>query len=459
MSPSYQLTAHPVGTKREFWALTWPLMIGMVSGTLMIFADRLFLAQYNPLALNASASGGMAYWMFLVIPMGIAAIAEVLAGRLHGEGRFKEVGCASLQMVWFSLFLAPLFWLLALFGPSVLFAGTGNELLEGAYFSTLTYFTPAHCIIIALSGFFIGIGKVRFVTYAALVGNATNIVLDYALIFGWGIFPEMGITGAALATGIAQIVQATALGLVFWNRSNRTQFGTGNVSFQKGFFLEGIKIGAPTGFGRAAEVLAHFLFLRIVIWTGADQMAVVSMVQSLYILFSFVTEAESKGAGAIISNLLGAKRFEPVNKVLTASFILHLIYFVLLTVGVLTFSDQIFNLFNAADGSIVSDSLRGTFFFALLYMALFFLLDGFVWILIGFLTASGDTRFLFMVSVAVHWIAYLLPTYWFVGVQHGDAATAWAVIAGMNLVNFAIYLQRYRSGRWLTSFLGNRQEA
>lgn len=452
METTYKLTTHPVGSKREFWALTWPLMIGLFATSFMFFVDRLFLAKFDPLALNASASGGMAYWMFLVVPMGISAIAEVLAGRLHGEGKFSEVGKATMQMVWFGLLLAPVFLLIAWTLPPLLFSGTGNEVLETSYFQSLTYFAPMHCVTIALSGFFIGIGKVRIVTAAALIGNFVNIVLDYVMIFGYGPIPSMGVSGAAIATGISQVVQAIVLGFIFWNATYRTQFGTRDIGFDKEYFLAGLKIGAPAGFGRFIETLAHFLFLRIVLTVGADQMVIVTMIQSLYILLIFIVEAESKGAGAIVSNLLGAKQFAPLNKVLTSSFTLHALYFAIITGFSLFFHRELFDLFKSDEALFTQASYQITFLKALAAMCVFFLLDGFVWILMGYLTASGDTKYLFMVSLIIHWVAYIIPTYWFVGVMRGDAADAWTVIACMNVINLIVYLQRYLSGKWLKPF-------
>ncbi len=51
-------------------------------------------------------------------------------------------------------------------------------------------------------------GDMKTPMYAQIVGALTNIILDPILIFGWGIAPEMGIMGAAIATVTGQIVAA-----------------------------------------------------------------------------------------------------------------------------------------------------------------------------------------------------------------------------------------------------------
>lgn len=454
MSHSYQLTQYPVGSVREFWTLSWPLMLGLISSTLMIFTDRLFLAHLDPLALNAAASGGMAYYMFLVIPMSIATISEILVGRLNGESQFSKIGSATWQMVWFSVILIPLFFLISWAAPFLLFRGSGNEAYEADYFSYLMYFAPAQCAMIAFAGFFIGTGHVKIVTVASVVGNLANVGLDYLLIFGISWLPALGVKGVAIATGLSQVLQILIYLAFFLTSHNRMRYKTADCSFNRHFFIEGITIGAPSGAGHCIEILGHFLFFRIVTSVGTEQMTIVVMVQSFYILASFIVDAQSKAAGSIIANLLGAEVLEPIRKVLKSSFLLHTCYTLLFAGIIYFFAPFFFQTFSAfSEQQILPNAnLIPIFVRALFFMCLFFLFDGFTWILIGFLTASGDTKFIFWVSAIVHWVVYVIPTLWFVGFSKGGADVAWSIVAFMSVINVMIYLWRYVTGKWLKAY-------
>ncbi len=454
---SYQLTSHPIGSKREFWALTWPLMIGLLSSTLMFSIDRLFLAHLDPLALNAAVNGGMAYYMFLVIPLGIVEIAEVVVGRLHGEKRLQEIGTAVWQMVLFSVCLLPIFLLIAAITPSLLFQDTGNMAAETLYFQTLMPGAFIYCSVISLSGFFIGIGNVKIVTYSAIVSNIINIFLDYLLIFGTSWSPDLGIKGAAIATIIAQSLQFLFLLSIFWKKENRVKYRTHSLKIHFPFLLEGLRIGIPSGFGRSFEIVAHFIFFRIITSVGPEQMTILAVSQSIYILSSFIVDAQGKGASAIIANLLGANQLAAIPKVLKSGMILHTGYSLILFLIVYFFPTCIISLFNveALPAFLNNPELLQICKRALIFVSFFFLFDGWTWIFIGFLSAAKDTQYIFWISLLVNWLAYIPFTFWFIGVNKGGADQAWAIIVFIAVLNVLFYWRRYSTGRWLKYSLPN----
>ena len=61
-------------------------------------------------------------------------------------------------------------------------------------------------------------GDMKTPMAAQIIGAAVNIGLDYLLIFGVGIFPELGVAGAAIATVIGQIVAAVIVGVKGYRR-------------------------------------------------------------------------------------------------------------------------------------------------------------------------------------------------------------------------------------------------
>lgn len=454
MSLPYQLTKHPIGSVREIWAMSWPLMLGLISTSLMMFCDRLMLSWYSPLSLNAGASGGMANYIFAVVPISICSISEVLAGRLNGEGKLAETGKAVWQMVWFALMLLPLFAGLAYWIPPYLFYGSHNLINETAYFQPLLCFSPFLGMAVALSGFFIATGNVKIVTFCTIASNVWNIGADYLLIFGWGPIPEMGVWGASFATGAGFVIQVALYLIVFLKKSHRERYGTARCAFNFHYFIEGLKIGTPAGLGHAIEVIAHFAFFRIVMMSGEMQMTVVALVQSFYLLVNFVIEGLSKGVGGIASNLLGAKQFSFLSPVFKAAIKLHSFFFLLVITVVWLYPHSLIELFLSGDGTVLLQDAQVVKMtvLAFMWMSLFFLFDGYAWILIGFLTSAGDTKFIFYVSAILNWVGYVVPAFFIIGMNKNGADVAMMIIAVYSAINFALYFWRYHSGKWLGAY-------
>ena len=184
------------GSLRDLWKVSCPLMISYLSMTLMLFVDRIFLAQYSTSTLSAITSSGVLAWGFIMGITTIANISEVFVSQYNGNGNFSKVGTAVWQLIWLSCISIFLFLPLALWGSDIIYPNSSSY--EHEYFKWLILGGPIFALQAAVSGFFIGLGKTKIIQWLGVLGNIVNIVLDLVLIFGLGPIPSLGVTGLSL---------------------------------------------------------------------------------------------------------------------------------------------------------------------------------------------------------------------------------------------------------------------
>lgn len=200
----------------------------------MIFCDRLYLANYSADALNAAVSAGTFWWATTFAVVTLCSMAEVFVAQYNGAKRYQKLGEPVWLMIWLALFSVVFFFLLGTVVNDSLFKAGFFNANEVAY--------------AAISAFFIGQGKTRIIQWMALLGNAVNIALDPLFIFGVkGWIPEMGLKGAAIATGLGILIQIVILGALFLRSENRTHFGTAQWRFRPSAFWRCLKVGLPPG--------------------------------------------------------------------------------------------------------------------------------------------------------------------------------------------------------------------
>lgn len=448
--PSYQITSHPIGSISEIWTISWPLILGLICNGMMIVVDRLMLGQYSLDAMNAASIAGSAAFSFFVLPMVVAGISEVFVGRYHGLDQHSKMGSCSWQMIWFSVFMIPLFLLCGnIFGP-YLFRSTPRADYAIEYFYTIINFGSAFCINQALMGFFIGQGKVRIITVTVAFANIVNIFLDYALIYGTSITPSMGVKGAATATVISQFILVGTLFLVFISKKNRKEKGTGQWRIKANLFIRSLKIGVPASFAHLSEYICFFIFLKIMGSLGPSYLTIAVLLNTVYMILYFIVEGISKGVTAICSNLIGASQHSFVKKNLTAAFKLHAMFALVVTTILAFGSTKIFSAFIGADDSVL---LADPHFIkqmklASLYMCAAYLFDGMIWIVVGMLTAASDTKFIMYVGSLAPWILLLLPVYLFSNHLRISESHIWLMVAAYCALDMGIYWLRYKNGAW-----------
>lgn len=450
-----KLTEYPEGSIKEMFAISFPLMLSVLSGNIMLFLDRLILAKFSLEAMNAAAAAGMVIFVFHYGAIGISSIAEVFAGQHNGAGEKDKTSSPAWQMFWFSLMCWPIFFSLAHWGGPLFLADYHYETHALPYFQWLLYFGPLFPMQTAISAFFIGIGKVRIVTAATVVGNLLNVFLDILLVFGFrDIIPPMGCKGAAIATVISMFTQLLILLTVFLNRKHSLLYNTRNLAFKFKVFWQCLKVGVPSAMSHMIEISAWALITRMMIGVSEDHITVAAMGQCFYALISYGMEGLQKGITTISANLMGAKKTSVVFSAWKSAVQLLFIYALVAAPILLIYPEPIISFFLSEDMSPervihLTKLLRVTAACILFY----FVLDGLTWISAGVLTAAGETTNVMIINTITTWTFAVLPVYFLV-VQGGSPPShVWIILNAYAAINALCFYLRFRQGRWKTKRL------
>lgn len=195
-----------------FWKYAIPSIIAMLAQTTASFIDSIFIGKFvGPEGLSAITL----FFPCVAILIGIAAMfaigSSTLAGIELGKGNQEKSN---------NYFNLAMLFLTVISLVSTLIIVTNMELITNAlnvtgitktyildYGGTISYFFIFFMLNFAMSFFLKLDGKPTIVVIVMISGTLTNITLDYLFI----VVFKMGLTGAALATGLSQLIPWTIL--------------------------------------------------------------------------------------------------------------------------------------------------------------------------------------------------------------------------------------------------------
>lgn len=201
-----------MGTARMgplIFSMALPAMVSMIINALYNIVDSIFVAQYSQSALAAVSLVFPLQTLVVAIGVGTGVGVNSLISRRLGEKRQLHADSAAEHGIALSVIGGIVFLVLG-FGLSGVFVNAFGA-TEDVSVQAVQY---SH-IAVGLSIFVMismmcekvqqSTGNMIIPMLQGLTGAIVNIILDPLMIFGIGPFPEMGVTGAALATVIGQI--------------------------------------------------------------------------------------------------------------------------------------------------------------------------------------------------------------------------------------------------------------
>lgn len=403
-------------------SMAFPMIISMLIQSLYNVVDSIYVGKYSNDALTAVGLAWPMQNLIIAMSTGIGVGINAVLSKSLGEKNKTKASLTASNGCYIMLVATFIFMIIGLtLMPSYMKAISSNAKVieEGVEYLKIVVIGAFGLIFsITFEKLLQSTGKTLLVMFAQASGAIVNIVLDPFLIFGWWIFPEMGIKGAALATIIGQFF-GCFIGLllnIFLNKEIHFNKQTLKIDFK--LIKEILIIGIPSAIMAAIASILTFVFNKILMIfenvkipnTDTHYKDLPQTVFGLYFKLNSVFFMPVFGLNnamvPIVAYNYGAKNKEKMMKTFKYSLIFVFIMMSLGTLAFMIFPRELLSLF--AENEEVANSLASIGVPCLRIISTSFLVAAFCIVILSMLQALGNSVYSMIVSI-IRQIVVLLP--------------------------------------------------
>ena len=347
--------------------MSLPAILGSLAQTVYSLVDMYWIGKISPTAVAAVTVFGSVFFLIWVLSSMIDLSSVSLISQCYGSGDKERTAKVVEQTIVFKglvaiITLALMFFLLK---PLIMFLSDDPEIVN----ITLEYglirvmFLPVSFIAVTLITAMRCVGDARKPMMITIFAALLNVVLDPIFMFktipfiglpGLGL----GVRGAALATGVANLVTLIyGLIVLLGGFTNIKIKLSGLFKLNKEIDKQLILIGLPVGLEMTAREVAGMVIMKLLATYGTTILAAFGIAFRLTALAFTVMMGLSNGGGAIVGQNLGAENIERAEKTAYAAVRVGLIIIGTMTLIVVIAAPQIIGTFVEEPGVIEAGSL------------------------------------------------------------------------------------------------------
>ncbi len=360
--------SNSISKEFKFFSLlrfAFPTMIMMVFMSLYTIVDGIFISRLvGTDALSATNIVYPAISLLIAVGVMLATGGSAIIAKKMGEKKEQEAREDFSFIVLTGFIIGLIFMVVGniFIDPIVRLLGSTDALMDYCvgYLSVCLYLAPACILQLVFQTFFVTAGKPMLGLILTISGGVANMVLDYLFM---GVF-HMGVEGAALATGIGQLIPAL-IGLIYF------------LFVRHSLYLVKPKIRwsvlAESSFNGSSEMVTNlsgaivtFLYnIMMLKLVGEAGVAAITIVLYGQFLFNALYMGFSMGVAPVISYNYGSENNRMLKRIFKICMLFITVSSVIVTVFALVMSPIIVEVFTAVGTETYTLAKTGFFLFSL----------------------------------------------------------------------------------------------
>ncbi len=464
---------------RNLLLLSWPMVISNILMMLGPTIDMIWVGRLGSASMAAVGAAGIAVQLLMTAMFGLIMGVRAMVARFIGAGDFRAANHVAQQGLVLAAIAAILMAAIGIFftkGILGLFGLEPSVVSEGVAYLRIMFIGGAGMTFrIMTEAVMQAAGDPITPMVTATFYRLIHIVLAPFLIFGWWVFPEMGVSGAAMTNVVSQTL---AVFLGFWYLFNGRAISVGkrrrlgdpsptsltaesrlpwwlprfvpgrlrltlrDFSFDGDIIFRIFKIGTPAMVSGMQMTATQFLLLFFIAPFGTAAVAAHTVVQRVEMILFMPGMAFGTGAGVLVGQNLGAGRPDRAERGVWLAAALVESVVLSLALAIFIWPDSVIRIFNSEPAvlAVAVPFLR--------IAVVGYAVVGFTGVMMMSLSSAGDTLIPMLVGIFSVWavqlpLIFILPNVGDLGVL----GIRWAIASGM-VVAALVYVWYFRLGRW-----------
>jgi putative MATE family efflux protein len=440
----HDYTAGPIG--QAIILLAIPMVLEMVMESVFAVVDVFWVAHLGP---NAVATVGLTESMLTLVytaAMGLSIGVTAMVARRIGEKNPAGAAEAAVQGIALGLITAAVISVTGiLLAPRLLgVMGASPEViaLGSNYTRIMLGGNVVILLLFLINAMFRGAGDAAIAMRVLWLANAINIILGPCFIFGWGPFPELGVTGAAVATTIGRGTGVLYQLYRLVRRDGRIVIQRAHIKLQPAVMKTLLRLSGTGTFQVLIGTASWIGLVRIVSTFGAEALAGYIIAFRIIIFALLPAWGLANAAATMVGQSLGAGNPERGERAVWVASLYNMVF--LGTVGL------IFTILAAPIVHVFTDdpAVTPVAVACLRIISFGYVFYAYGMVLTNAFNGAGDAWTPTWLNLVCFWL-WEIPLAWLLA-RHfamGPRGVAWAITIAFSTLAVASVIL-FRRGRW-----------